>query len=202
MSLFPETIARALAGGKVQCANLVKFDFTTTPMRLWRGNGKLITNDNADWLAIGTFGDMKGIEQAINGAAPQATFTLSGIDATIMRLARDEFEAEVRGRMARVYFQFFGVEDDDDPDNQRPLDLPYPCWGGRMLTPSFTIDDGGVGQSAACSVTISAESIFSLRSRPRNAMYTDRDQQHRFPGDAGFEFVGSLVSKVVTWPDY
>lgn len=204
MSFFPETIATYLAGGKVQTANLVKFDFTSAPMRLWRGYGNLTTNDGAEWQAIGSFGDVKGIEQAVNGEAPEATFTLSGIDAEVLRLARDEFAAEVRGRRVIVYFQFFGVDDPDDPENQRPLDLPYACWAGRMLTPTFAIDNGAEG-SAERSVTIAAESIFALRSRPRHAMYTESDQWHRFPDDPrdlGFQFVGSLVNKVTTWPDY
>lgn len=202
MSFFPETIARALAGGKVECANLVKFDFTTQPMRLWRGNGMLTTNDGAEWLAIGSLGSMNGIEQAVNGEAPEASFTLSGIDADILRLARDEFAAEVKGRLARVYIQFFGVDDPDDPGNQRCLDNPFPVWAGRMLTPSFSMDAGDEKTPAQRSVTISAESIFSLRSRPRWSSYTDRDQQHRFDGDKGFQFVGDLVNKVVAWPDY
>lgn len=198
MSLFPDTIARALAGSKVQMAPLVKFDFTSEPMGLWRGNGKLRTNDDAQWLGIGALGSMTGIEQAVNGEAPEASFTLSGIDADIMRVARDEFEAEVRGRLARVYIQFFGVEDAEDPDNQRPLDMPYPIWAGRMLEPTFDI----VADSGERSVKISAESIYSLRSRPRYSMLTDRDQQHRFTGDKGFQFVAKLLNKVLTWPDY
>lgn len=197
MSLFPDTIALALAGGKVEAANLVEFDFATDAVRLWQGTGILATNDGEAWFATGTLGDVKGIEQAINGEAPEATFTLSGIDPEVMRLARDEWPTEARGRMVRVYLQFFGVEDEDDPDNQRPLDLPYPVAGFRMLKPSFAWTEEGER-----SVQISAESIFSLRSRPRHAMYTDADQQRRFPGDKGFAFVGSLVNKVVTWPDY
>lgn len=197
MSLFPDTIAAALGGGRVECAFLVRFDFTTTPMRLWRGNGMLKTNDGAQWQGIGNFGSMSGIEQAVNGEAPEMTFVLSAIDADIMRLARDEFEAEVKGRLVYVLMQFFGVDDPDDPDNQRPLDNPYPVACGRCLKPSFSLTEEGDR-----SVTISAESLFSLRSRPNWAMYTDADQQRRFPGDKGFEFVGSLVNKVVTWPDY
>ena len=197
MSLFPETIARALAGGRVECANLARFDFASETMRLWLGHGVLDTNDGAKWKGVGLFGGMSGLEQAVNGQAPEGTFTLSGIDADIMRLARDEFEAEVRGRIVRVFIQFFGVEDENDRDNQRPLDYPYPVWAGRMLKPTFAFDAEGER-----SVTIAAESLFSLRSRPRHAMYTDRDQQHRFPGDKGFEFVGSLVNKVLTWPDW
>lgn len=198
MSLFPETIARALGGGKVEAANLVKFDFASEAMRLWRDYGPLRTNDGAIWQGVGTLGNISGIEQAINGEAPEATVTLSGIDADVMHLARDEFASEVRGRMARVYVQFFGVEDDDDRDNQRVLDRPFPIWGGRMLRPTFAVDR----QTGERSVTISMESLFSLRSRPRYAMYTDRDQDRRFPGDKGFEFAPSLVNKVLTWPDY
>ena len=197
MSLFPETIATALGGGKVQCANLVLFDFTNEPMRLWLGTADLETNDGNVWRGVGTLGGLSGIEQAVNGEAPQATFTLSGVDATVLRLARDEFEEEVRGRMVRVYIQFFGVADPADPDNQRCLDNPYPIWSGRMLAPRFTITSEGER-----SVSIAAESLFSLRSRPRHSMYTDRDQQQRYPGDKGFEFVAGLVNKVVTWPDF
>lgn len=197
MSLFPETIARALAGAKVECATLIHFDFTSEPIRLWGGNGLLTTNDAVEWQGLGTMGSLGGIEQAVNGEAPEASFTLSGIDATIMRLARDEFEAEVRGRMVRALIQFFGTDDPDDPDNQRCLDAPYPVWAGICLKPSFVL-----GQDGERSVTIAAESLFSLRNRPRYAMYTDRDQQLRFPGDKGFEFVGTLIKKVLTWPDY
>ncbi|WP_034157930.1 hypothetical protein [Sphingomonas sp. ERG5] len=197
MSLFPETIAASLAGTKVEAAYLIHFDFTTQPMRLWRGNGLLKTKDNATWSAIGQLGSVTGIEQAVNGEAPVATFTLSGVDQRIVRLARDEFKPEVDGRLATVLVQFFGEPDDTDPDNQRPLDFPFPMWAGRCLTPTFTIEQGGEH-----SVSIAAESVFALRSRPNYAMYTDRDQQHRFAGDRGFEFTGTLVNKVVTWPDY
>lgn len=200
--LFPDTIKAALAGAKVQCANLVMFDFATDQVRLWTGDGMLVTNDGESWFAIGSFGGMDGIEQAVNGEAPEATFTLSGIDAEVMHIARDEFESEARGRLVRVYIQFFGADDPADPENQRPLDLPYPIWAGRMLQPTFTFSASDEKTPAGRSISISAESLFSLRSRPKAAMYTDADQQQRFPGDKGFEFVASLVNKVLTWPDY
>jgi hypothetical protein len=114
-----------------------------------------------------------------------------------MRLARDEFEEEVKGRTVTVFIQFFGAADDADPDNQRPLDNPYAIWSGRCLKPTFTF-----GEDGERSVRVSAESLFSLRSRPRYAMYTDSDQRQRFPGDRGFEFAATLVNKVVTWPDF
>lgn len=197
MSIFPETIAASLAGSKVTCAFLVWFDFATTPMRLWRGAGPLHTNEDNVWLGIGNLGSIKGVEQAVNGQAPEMTFTMSGADSTVVQLAREEFLTEAKGRLAYVLIQFFGVDDPADPDNQRPLDNPFPLACGRMLQPSFVLSNDG-----AWSVTISAESLFSLRSRPRAALWTDADQQHRFLGDEGFQFVGALVNKIVSWPDY
>lgn len=202
MGYFPETIARSLAGGKVECSTLVLFDFTSQPMRLWTGGYTLRTNDGETWQNIGSLGDVTGLEQAINGEAPEATFVLSGIDAQVMRLARDEFAAEVRGRSARAFIQFFGVADVGDPDNQRPLDRPYPVWWGKLLVPTFDFPPIAADGSAERSISITAESLFSLRSRPKYSMNTDRDQQARFSGDKGFEFAPALVHMVLTWPDY
>lgn len=198
MGLFPETIARYLGGGKVECAELVHFDFTTQPMGLWNGGGLLRTNDGRQWSGLGVLGTMSGIEQAVNGEAPEASFTLSGIDADVLRLSRQEFEPECKGRIARVLIQFFGVDDPDDPGNQRPLDRPFPIHASRILAPTFTIDQ----ENGERAITLSGESLFSLRSRPKYAMNTDRDQQRRFPNDRGFEFVQAIINKVLTWPDY
>ncbi|AMU90538.1 hypothetical protein ATM17_16060 [Sphingopyxis macrogoltabida] len=188
----------ALGGGKVECAELVHFDFTTQPMGLWNGGGILRTNDARLWSGLGTLGSMSGIEQAVNGEAPESAFTLSGIDADVLRLSRQEFEPECKGRIVRVLIQFFGIDDPADPGNQRPLDNPFPIHASRILGATFTVDQ----ENGERAVTLSGESLFSLRSRPKYAMYTDRDQQRRFPGDKGFEFVQAIVNKVLTWPDY
>lgn len=197
MSLFPETIALALSGGRVDCAFLIRCDFASSTMRLWKGGHTLKTNDGHSWVNLGRLGTVSGLEQAINGDAPAANFTLSANDDEIIAKTKEEFDSEVRGRIVRAFVQFFGDDDPLDPDNQRPLDLPYPVWAGRFLQPSFAFDEGG-----SRAVSVSAESIFALRSRPRHAMYTDRDQEARYAGDRGFEFVGSLVNKLTTWPDY
>lgn len=198
MSLFPDTIKADLAGVRVGMEILVLFDFVTEPVRVWlNGFGQLKTNDGNVWDGLGRMGSIAGIEQAVNGEAPEVTFTLSGVDAQMVRLARDEFETECKGRLITVLLQFFGTDDPDDPDNQRPLDLPYPIVTARALTSEFTF-----GERDERSITIRCESLFSLRSRPRAALYTDADQQRRFAGDLGFAFVASLKNKVITWPDY
>ena len=204
MSLFPETIRAYLGGAKVQAVHLISFAFASETMRFWKGDGVLETNDQALWLGLGQFGTIAGIEQAVDGRAPEATATLSGVTPEIVHLMRDEFQAEAQGRLVQLHVQFFGVDDENDPDNQRCLDLPVPLWAGRMLRPSFTFDRGGDDSPQESTIGVTISSIFAPRSRPNHAFYTDSDQRARFPeaGDKGFEFVSSLINKDTTWPDF
>lgn len=188
MSLFPETIKAHLAGRTVRATYLVKLDFTSAPMYLWNGNGLLETG-GIKWEGLGGLGNIDGLEQAVNGEAPEATITLSGIDSETVLKTAQEFETEVRGRKAIVYMQFF------QPDDDQVLDNPYPLMAGKMMLPQYDITP------KEKAVIISCESLFNYRSRPNFSMYTDRDQNRRFPGDRGFEFVASLVNKTVAWPD-
>lgn len=193
MSIFPETIKAALGGRKVAASFLVLLDFTTQPMRIWTGSGKITAGGN-DWYGLGQLGSISGLEQAVNGEAPETTFILSGINSEIVSLARDEWAEEARDRLVKVLVQFHNHEDD------RPLELfdePYSIWAGRMQTPRFEIQGPKLRK-----ITVSAESLFALRSRPSFSQYTDTDQKSRFSGDRGFEFVPGLVNKVVTWPDF
>jgi hypothetical protein len=193
VSLFPATIKAALGGRTVRASFLVLLDFATTPMRIWTGAGKL-QSGGTEWDGLGQLGSISGLEQAVNGEAPETTFVLSGINSEIMALARDEWADEAKDRLIKVLLQFHNEADD------RPLELfdePYAIWAGRMQTPRFELQGPTTRR-----ITVSAESLFALRSRPTFSQYTDADQKSRFAGDRGFEFVPGLTNKTVTWPDF
>ena len=190
MSIFPETVKAYMAGAQVKHAFLASFDFLTEATRVWMGNG-VLESDGELWYGVGTLASIGNLKQALAGKAPETTFTLSGLDPDIVQLARAEWDTEAKNRKATVYIQFFNSENDRLLDG---YDAPYPVWQGIMKTPSFAIS------RTEAQITVSAESIFSLRSRPNYSMYTDRDQKRRYPGDEGFEFVADLVDKVVQWP--
>lgn len=190
MSIFPETVNAYLRGEVVKHAFLATFDFTTEVSRLWQGNG-VLESDGELWYGVGSLASIGNLKQALSGKAPETTFTLSGLDPDLVALARAEWEQEAKNRKATIYIQFFNSDDDRLLEG---YDAPYPVWQGLMKTPSFGIT------RASAQITVSAESIYSLRSRPNYAMYTDRDQKKRFAGDEGFEFVSELVDKVVQWP--
>lgn len=193
MSLFPATIQAGLGGATVRASILILLDFVTTPMRLWSGAGYL-SSGGYTWAGLGEVGSISGLDVALSGEAPETTFMLSGVDPEIVSLARDEWQDEAKDRLAQVLIQFH-----NDADNL-PLELydePYSIWSGRMQSVRFEL----MGDQTR-TISVSVESLFTLRSRPAYSQYTDSDQQARFAGDLGFAFVPSLLNKVVTWPDF
>jgi hypothetical protein len=59
----------------------------------------------------------------------------------------------------------------------------------------MTLDEG----PETCTIQLTVENILVDLERPRVARYTNNDQQSRFPGDRGFEFVESLQTKEIFW---
>jgi hypothetical protein len=185
---FPDTIAAILAGRQVRCDFLVFLDFTTTPMRVWLGHGTLHTNDGNDWQGLGQLARIGDLESSIGGSAPQATFSLSGVDPDIIAAALAA-QDEIFNRNVDVLIQFF------DNDNFQPLDNPYVVWAGIMDT--VRIRQSGPD---SCVVEMSAETIFARRALAPLGNLTDREQQQFFPGDTGLAGIPSLMSKVAIWP--
>jgi hypothetical protein len=188
MSLLPATLAAALAGREVRYTLLVRFDFTTETKRVFLGFGTLEAG-GYQWAGIGELVSVDGLSSRADTAAEPMTFNLSGISADLLAKARESAD-EVKGNPCSTYLQFF------DSDWQA-LDDPLPLRGGIMDTLRY--DATGPDQRA---LTLSAEGIFASRRSPPFGRYTDRDQNARFPGDRGLEFIPSLINKTVTWPDF
>ena len=191
MGYFDDTIAAALAGRKVQAAFLVEFRFVSATMRLWNGNGDLSAGGHT-WKGLRGLGQIDGLEQAINGQAPQATFSISGVSTQTQGEEQGD-PLDYVNQPDIVYLQFF------NPD-WSTLDSPYAIWGGTMQTlqESFAWDDSKKAWVSTIGVT--AESWFVGRGRPPFSYYSDRDQQHRFSGDLGLEYMAAMQNYTVRWP--
>ena len=194
MGFFPEAVAAKLAGREVGVALLCFMDFRETARRWWTGFGPLEAGDEL-WQGAGELIQIEGLEQPIGTVAPKTTFQLSGVDATIVRLARQASD-RVKDRRCTVYLQFFDLHPDDA--SVAPwslLDTPFAVWSGLM--DQMTYSAQGPSQRG---VTLTAESFWTNRRRPPYGFYTDRDQNARFPGDRGLEQVVDLVNKTNRWP--
>lgn len=188
MPFFSETAAAALAGRTVRVAQLVFLDFTSQPMRLWLGRGRLIAGGQ-EWSGLGELGSISGIEMPLGGTAPVTTLGLSGVDPDLVAKALDA-SAEVKGRAAIVSMQFFD-------EAWQVLDNPYAVMTGLMDRISVAAPD-----VATRTVEVTVEWLFTRRAIPPFGMLSDRDQKSLYPGDRGLEQVAAMQNKSTTWPSY
>ncbi len=195
---FEAVIDAQLTGQTVRAELLVAFHFLSGTTRVWNGFGRLPTLDpdggpgSVEWLGLLGLGGITGLKQPLNGTAPETTLTLSGVDPTFAAKAKAEAN-EYFLRPVKIHLVFF------DEDWQ-PISRPRLFLWARMhtLVPKREPNDGG---GSVRSVTITAESPFSGRRRPRHGFLTDNDQQLRYPGDRGAERVAGIEAKNITFPD-
>lgn len=196
MGFFPETVAAKLAGRTIAASLLVHMDFRETPRRFWIGFGDLEAGGHT-WQGTGELIQLDGLESPIGTNAPKLTNTLSGIDANLVTLARSASD-RVKDRRETIYIQFFDVTPDDaSVEPWSLLDQPFAI--SSWLMDQMTYSAQGPQQR---SIVLTAESIWTNRRRPAFGLWTDRDQNKRFPGDRGLEQVVDLVSKTIRWPVY
>lgn len=182
--MLPDTVAALAGKDRVSVAHLFEFEFLSQTVRFWDGIGYLNAGGKR-WQGSGKLISATGLEQSQNLSAPQATFTLSRATSDLVAFAADS-EEEVTGRPVRVFLQFLS----------RPyvtLDEPVALWAGKMDVPSFSI---GLRNF---SISITAESLFVERVRAQHGYMTDTDQQTRWPGDKGMEFMALLLNKTTKW---
>ncbi|MGK9168033.1 hypothetical protein KXR53_17120 [Inquilinus limosus] len=201
MPLFPGTIATQARGQQVDCALFVTFEFKSGPMRVWEGDGPL-DRGGFTWRGMGHRQDgmgnplqsIEGLEQAINGTAPQMTLTLSGVDSTVVTAAKKDADAdEIEGRNLIISIGFF----QRSATAWEPLDNLIPLGTWVMQKPSFA----ATGPTLR-TITLPCETLFAQRSRAPFGMLTDRDQQRRYPGDKALEFIPKMVDRTETWPRF
>jgi hypothetical protein len=193
MSFFNETVDAYVAKRSIAGSLLIFMDFKDAPRRWWPGFGDIVAGGQT-WQGTGELLSVEGLEQPQGTSAPQTTFTLSGVDAAIITLARQASD-RVKNRRVIVYVQFFQAEPEAGEEAWSNLDAPAAIWTGRMDQIRYAAS--GVGSR---SITVTAESLWVNRSRPAFGLFTDRDQNARFAGDRGLEQVSDLVSKSVRWP--
>lgn len=185
---FSATIAAAAAGKAVRAALLCEFQFASGTERVWGGEYPIIAG-GYEWRGMSPFLSVDGLSARGDLGAEPMTFKLSGVDAGIVAIAKDAAN-EAKNRPVNVWLQFFD-------ESWAPLDAPILMRAGIMDQLRFQT----VGLTQR-DIECTAEGIFVARNYAPYAYYTDRDQNARFPGDRGLEYVGGLIYKVVTWPNF
>lgn len=160
---------------------LAKLAFDSGTTRAWSGRGDITFNSEV-YQGIGDLGSIGPVEESVEHKAFGVTLRLTGIPAAMLSIALAE---DVQGRTAQVWIGFL------DASYQLVAD-PVLVFQGRMDTM-----DPSLGETVT--ITLTAESRLIDWDRPRVRRYTDADQQERFPGDKGLEFVSEATEKEIFW---
>jgi hypothetical protein len=176
-------VGNAVASDRVAAAAFVKLDYASGTVRAWSGVGG-ISWDSQTWSGVGELGSISAMTEQTGVVATGATVGLSGVDATLLGKALDE---NYQGRDARIWLAFF------DTDDLSLLDDPVLLFGGVMDT-SDVDRQGGSG-----SITVNMESYLRVLERSRNRRRTHQDQQLRFSGDKGLEYVAAIQDVPINW---
>lgn len=190
-----ETLAARARGESVAIATLILFDFGAEPdgrggpVRVWTGAGEIVV-DGDIYHGRGEFVTVNALPLGTGDSAGQATFTLTGANDELMKLARS-FSHLVVGREVTVWKQFLSAP-------HTPLDSRIFVGSWIMMEPRFMFS----GPSTR-TITVNARSIFDDRNLREELYYTDRYLQSLFPGDVFFEFISQITAGMkVEWPDY
>jgi len=185
VGIFDAAGAAALRGDAITAEILAFFDFASAPQRVHAGYGTLRAG-GFDWQGMGGLGSVSDIESAVGGIAPLVTFTLSGVGPEI---ANDVVNAktEVKGRDCFVYLQLY------DSD-LTPLGGLYTLYRGVMDRLIHTASGPDIWTAQ-----LTAETRFSRRGLPPFGNLTDRDQQARYPGDAGLFDIAAMINRRRPW---
>ncbi len=162
---------------------MAEFEFDETIDRAWSGLGELVY-DGKTYYGAGTLGKVSTIEETTELRATGASFQLSGIPADLVNKISSY---PIQGKKALMYLGFM------DANFSTLIMDPVLIFDGRMDTAE--IADGG----DTASITVTAESRLRDLERLRTRRYTDAEQQGRYPGDKGLEYVPSLQDKQIVW---
>ncbi len=171
----------ALDGAVSRPAFFARFGFDSGVVRLWTGAGS-VDFDGESYLGAG---DLIGYElpQESNGQRQSGvTLTLSGIESTWISLGLAE---NYQGRTCEIWYA-------ELDETAAVVSSPLRLFKG--LVDTMTIQETG----ETCTVALAVERA-GIDFRADNSRYDHEDQQRRFAGDLGFEFLPTLEELEIPW---
>lgn len=186
-------VAAAAARSTVRAITLAELRFASRTMYLHNGFGMLDLYGQ-EWEGTGGLCAIRGLAQQRTAESAKVTLTLSGIDADVQRLARNNV-ADVQGRQAFLWTQL--IDERHGAIGQR-IALVWGVMQRINLRVQPASDTGGTVRSAELEI----ENPFAARSRPAARYFTDADHQSEHDGDRFCRFVPFQRDQVVIWPDY
>lgn len=166
----------------VRPLDFVELALDSGVVRAHNGVGTFSWGGN-DWVGLGAFLSMAPIEEDDDGSAKRFWVRLNAFDDAILAEALTE---EVYKRQVTVYTGFL---DDSGALAADPHDSMWSGFGDSML----------IHYGDESFIALDCELEVALDHVPNGGRFNDEDQQRRFSGDTGFEFLDQQIDSRVHW---
>lgn len=153
--------------------------FDSGAARFWTGRGPFEWDGNI-FTGSGTLISMTAAEETLQLKASGAAFKLSGLETSLLSAVLDE---PMQGRVITAHL---GAVD----RNMTQPNPPVQIFKGFADQPIIELG------AKTCDITIKAENALRDLFKSRVSLYSDVDQQARYPGDTGFRHVAPLNAGV------
>ena len=160
----------------------VECEFDSGDINLWNGVGSL-TYNGKNYIGAGNLLAVEPVSESTDLRANGTSVTLSGLDNTLVGLAKDE---DYQGRALTVKL---GAMDESNDVIADPVIMFSGFMDTMMLTDS--------GESST--ITIDVENKLIQMDRARVRRFTDNDQRIDYPNDDGFSFVTKIQDREINW---
>ena len=151
-------------------------------LRLWSGWGTLSWGGN-EWIGAGDLGKISELPDASGLEAQSMKVELRGADIENISLALSQVKQR---NPVHIYIGFADQDWNVIPD-------PYKAFSGMMDVPQISED----GKTVGISLTLESRAKRVLQKKERRR--THEDQQIRFPGDKGLEYIAGLQDAQIKW---
>lgn len=189
MGFFSAPQAALASGRSIFYGELYEIGFTSGEKLYWDGFGNLVISGDT-YVGAANIVARSEIPIGVNDENGQLTLSLSGVDADIVAAVRAE-EAEIYGRPITIWGQFFS-------EALQPSGDRFFLYGGTMDVPTYSAEGPTLR-----SITIPCEGEWSDRNGAAFSFFSNSDQQRRYPGDKGLEYVYRYAQGVRRqWPNF
>lgn len=193
MQTYDGTASAALDSTARGIAWLVELQFASGTLRAttWP-----IDLDSAGftWLRAGNALQVGNVHDSEVLDTRALDISLSVVDTSVLALAVGD-PTQFRGRSVRLRLQVVDT-------TGKAAGAPVLRWSGAMESVQIERQPAPVDGSgeATGTITIHCGRSGVSRSRRRNGLrLTDAQQQHRYPGDTGYQYVSALIEKPTVW---
>lgn len=177
--------ALAALAGDTPVAMYVQLDFQSGTQRYWTGGYDTDWNGQT-WVGTGGIVSIGEIKETDQLQAVSVPLQLSGASGALVALLQS---GRVRGVLCTLWFA--ALDAAENPIGTIPVEFR-----GKLDEPAIAI---AIGDPEA-TIQINVVSALADFARPKEARFTNEDQQARYPGDTIFDGIHETVEMEVIWP--